>query len=74
MGKSRKDTKIVGEFLREVDSISERWYKTNVRNLAFDQKARLLQYIFRTIKTSVSQMARALGMERDEIRKLMNIK
>ena len=61
------------EFLREVDSVSERWYKTNVRNLAFDQKARLLQYIFRTIKTSVSQMARALGMERDEIRKLMNI-
>lgn len=61
------------EFLKELDSVSERWYKTNVRNLTFDQKARLLQYIFRTIKTSVPQMARALGMERDEIRKLMNL-
>lgn len=61
------------DFLKEVESICARWFCTNVRSLSDSQKARLLPYIYHTIKTSVAQMARALGMGRDDIRLLLGL-
>lgn len=62
------------DFLKELDAISERWFKTNVRNLAQSQKARILIYVYRVMKTTVAQMARTMGMEKDDIRRLLNLK
>lgn len=61
------------EFMKDLDSVSDRWFHTNTRSLSSDQQARLLPYIFRTTKTSVAQMSRALGIDRDTIRRLLNL-
>lgn len=62
------------EFMKELEFISDKWFNTNVGNLAESQKARLLPYVFRSSKTSVAQLARAFGMDREKIRILLNVK
>ena len=61
------------EFFREVNVISQKWFTCALRDLSRTQKVRLLPYVYRTMKTTVMQMARAFGMEREEIRRLLNM-
>jgi len=70
---SPRTMKTDAEFMKELENISDKWFNTNVGNLADSQKARLLPYVFRASKTSVAQLARAFGMEREKIRRLLNI-
>ena len=68
---SPRKMKTDSEFLKELNELSERWYSTDARGLPESKKARLLPYVFRTMKTSIPQVARAIGMSRDEIRRLL---
>lgn len=70
---SPRTRKTDSEFIKELDAVAQRWFFTNARSLTSEQKARLLPYVFRTMKTTVPQMARALGMERDDIKRLLNL-
>lgn len=70
---SPRKMKTDAEFMKDLESVSDRWFHSSARCLSSDQQARLLPYIFRTNKTSVAQMSRALGMEKDAIRKLLNL-
>ena len=68
---SPRKMKTDSEFLKELNDLSERWYSVDARNLPESKKARLLPYVFRTMKTSIPQVARAMGMSRDEIQRLL---
>ena len=59
------------EFYKHTAAVSLRWFKAELSKLSLEQKARLIPYISRTMKTSVPQLARAFGLNRDVIRKML---
>ena len=61
------------EFFKEIEAISMRWFMTGVTGLPTSKKARLIPYVYHTMKTTVPQMARGFGMSREEIRLLLNL-
>ena len=56
-----------GEFLKQVNETSNRWFQSDISGLSVQSKIRLLPYIYRTMKTSVPQLARTFGLSREEI-------
>ena len=54
-------------FLKDLNEISDRWFKCEVSQLSKERKKRLIPYIFRTKKTTVHQLARAFQLDREEI-------
>ena len=61
------------DFLKEVNDLSNRWFDTGIRDLPLSKKSRLLPYVFKTFRTTVPQLARVFGMDRDYIRMLLNM-
>lgn len=59
------------EFYKYVAAVSLRWFKAELSRLSLEQKARLIPYISRTMKTSVPQLARTFGLDRGVIRKML---
>lgn len=59
------------EFYKHTAAVSLRWFKAELSRLSLEQKARLIPYISRTMKTSVPQLARTFGLDRDVIRKML---
>lgn len=55
------------EFWKEVADIAQRWFSQDLSTLTQEKKKRLLPYIWHTHKTSVNQLSRVFGMEREEV-------
>ena len=56
-----------GEFFKMISSVSDRWFGKPVSQLSITEKMRLIPYISRTTNTSIPQLARGFGLNRDEI-------
>ena len=56
-----------GELLKVVEELSVRWFGSGLADISLDRKIRLLTYVFRTRKTTVPQLARVLGLERETV-------
>ena len=59
------------EFLTSVNEVSERWFNLPAGGLSPERKRRLIPYIDRTMRTSIPQLARAFGLSRDEVEKML---
>ena len=59
------------EFFKMISSLSERWYSKPVSQLSITDKMRLIPYVYRTSKTSIPQLARGFGLERDTIAEIL---
>jgi len=59
------------EMLRSVNDISRNWFKTEVHFLPLDKKARLIKYVYRCMRTNVSQMARVFELNREKTEELV---
>lgn len=55
------------EYLKSVEQIARRWFQTGLESLSLVQKIRLIPYLYRTSKTSIPQLARVMGVDRDRI-------
>lgn len=55
------------EFYKVVADITQRWFSADLAGLPIEKKLRILPYIWRTRKTTVNQLARVLGLEREII-------
>lgn len=55
------------ELVKEVSSISNNWYGKEVHGLASEKKARILQYVKRSMKCGIPQLARVFGIDRDTV-------
>lgn len=55
------------EFYKVVNEIAERWFKTDLSRLSVQQKVRMLPYLQRTMRTTVPQLARTVGLRRDQV-------
>ena len=60
------------EFFKEINSLSLRWFMTTVSDLPVSKKARLIPYVYHTMKTTVPQLARGFGIPREEISRLID--
>ena len=60
------------EFLMIVEETSHRWFSLSVRQLSRDRKIRLIVYLNRTNKTTVSQLARTFQLERKDISRMID--
>lgn len=59
------------EFYKVVNETAERWFQTDLSHLSIQQKARLLPYLQRTMRTSIPQLARTLGISRNRIEEML---
>ena len=59
------------EFFKMISAVSERWFSKPVSGLALTEKMRLIPYIARTANTTVAQLARGFGLERDRIAEIL---
>jgi len=55
------------EFYKTVNEISLRWYQTELTTLSMERKLRLIPYLWHSIRTSIPQLARTLGLSREQI-------
>lgn len=55
------------EFYKYVNNLSDRWFHSGVSTVPAESKLRLVTYVYRTMKTSVPQLARAFGLDRDKV-------
>lgn len=55
------------EVLRSVRDLSMKWFSSEIHDLPYEKKIRLLTYYFRSNRTSTSQMARIFEMPREEV-------
>lgn len=56
------------EFYKVVADTAGRWFNEDIGRLPKEKKLRLIPYLWRTRRTTVNQLARVLGMDRDETR------
>ena len=57
------------EFYKVVADIVERWFKVDIGQLTIEKKKHLIPFLWRSHKTTVNQLARVIGLERDDIEK-----
>lgn len=62
-----------GDFHKSVNEVSLRWYQQELADLSIDRKIRLVPYLWRTRKTTVPQLARTLGLRRQQISDILHI-
>ena len=62
-----------GEFFKQISSVSERWFHKTVSELSMTEKMRLIPYVSKTSKTSVAQLARVFGLERDRVADILRL-
>jgi len=63
---------IDSEFYKMVNETSERWFQTGLSQLSLNQKTRLIPYIRRTMRTTIPQLARTFGLNRDYVSAILN--
>lgn len=59
------------EYLKQVDEICLRWFQAEISTISFERKARLIPYLFRTTHTTVPQLARVTGLQREMIARII---
>lgn len=59
------------EFYKVAADTADRWFRTELSLLTMEKKKRLIPYLWRTHKTTVNQLARVFGLEREEVQKTL---
>ena len=59
------------DFFKHVNEVSERWFKKAISALSLTEKIRLIPYVWRTTNTSVSQLARTFGLDREKVAEIL---
>ena len=61
------------EFFKVVCDVAERWFKKEADSLSYENKARLVPYLYHAVKTSSGQIARGLGMDKSQVERLLRL-
>ena len=59
------------EFYKTVNEICGRWFNAELSALSLERKIRILPYVYRTMKTSIPQLARIFGLDRARIASIL---
>ena len=61
-----------GEVLKDAAAEAQRWFGTELSALSLLQKTRLIPYFNRTRKTTVRQLARVFGLDRETVQSILH--
>ncbi len=56
------------EMRKTVRDIALRWFKTEVAEMSLEMKSRLVPHLYRSHNTSVSQLARCVGLSQSQVK------
>lgn len=59
------------DFCKDMEEMAQAWYGKGVRDLGSEKKARLLQHAYRTTKTTIPQLSRTFGIDRETVSLLL---
>lgn len=59
--------RVDSELLKSVEDICKRWFATDLAQLSMEKKIRIIPYVYRTMRTTVPQLSRIFGIEREQI-------
>ncbi len=59
-------------FLLSVSNVSDSWYHKGIRELTVDQKKHMLPYLYRSYRTSATQLARCIRLSPEEVRRTLH--
>lgn len=59
------------ELYKSINELSIRWFGQQLKDISIMQRCRLLPYIYRTFKTTVSQLARVFSIEQERVKTLL---
>ena len=68
---SPREMKPDSELYKSVNEISFRWFGIALKDISIMQKCKLLPYVYRIFKTTVSQLARVFNIEPDRVKTLL---
>lgn len=61
------------ELYKSVNETAGKWFGNDLGSLSLEKKYRLLPYVYRTRKTTVSQLARVFGIGREIVREILGL-
>lgn len=61
------------DFYKSCNEISQRWFQTELADLSIERKTRLIPYLKRTMKTTVPQLARTMGLSRNQVSAILGL-
>ena len=61
------------EFFKMVSEVSERWFNKPVSALSLTEKMRLIPFVSRTSNTTVPQLSRAFGLDREKVTEILRM-
>lgn len=56
-----------GEFLKQTNDVCQRWFRADLTEIPLEKRIRLITYLKHTTKTTVPQLSRIFGMDRDTV-------
>ena len=62
------------ELYKIVEEMSQRWFKQSLAQLSVDMRVRMIPYIYHSNKTTAAQLARVLGLPREQVEGLIKQK
>ena len=62
------------ELYKIVEEMSQRWFKQSLAQLSMDMRVRMIPYIYHSNKTTAAQLARVLGLPREQVEGLIKQK
>lgn len=63
-----------GEFFKQAQEASQRWFQTELATLSQERKIRLVAFLHRTTHTTVPQLARVFGLTRETVAEILGRK
>lgn len=61
------------EFYKVVCDVAERWFGKKADDLSYENKVRMVPYLYHAVKTSSGQIARGLGMDKSQVERLLRL-
>ena len=68
---SPREMKSDSEFYKSVNELSLQWFGKGLKDISVMQKCRILPYVYRTFKTTFSQLGRVFSIEQERIKELL---
>ena len=66
-----REMKTDAEFCKDMEELAQEWFGKGIRDVGSEMKARLLQYAYRTAKTTIPQLSRTFGINRETVSLLL---
>lgn len=66
-----REMKTDADFCKDMEDLAQEWFGKGIRDVGSEKKARLLQYAYRTAKTTIPQLSRTFGIARETVSLLL---